>query len=459
MSVAACAAWLAGWGLPPGVAEVLAWVLVVVAPMLLVIAPVAGLATMAERKVAAAMQRRVGPNYTDAQGPLELLFFWRPRADRQAAARRVMALPGLGWLLAKARRAGLAQALADGVKTIAKEDLVPAAADPVVFRAAPTVALAGSFLAFAVVPVSQHWVMADLSVGVVYVSGVTGLVVVAMIMAGWGSNNKWSLLGGMRAVAQILSYEIPVVLAMAAVVTWCGTMSLSGITAAQYHEGWASFLGWNLVQHPLLAGAALLFLIGSLAECNRTPFDLAEAESELVSGFNTEYSGMRWVFFAMAEYIDMLLAGALFAVLFLGGYQSPLGEAAIAALPPAAEIVVHGLLLAAKVAGVVALFIWLRWTLPRFRIDQVMWLAWSKLVPAGLVILGGTVVLAVVAGPRPGDVVWGVLSAPGLPAWGLAGQAVAWVTIAVPVALLWRAVQRRRASAEHPVLRRLAGRT
>jgi NADH-quinone oxidoreductase subunit H len=444
MTIAAVTAWFAACGLPAWLAATTAYVLVVVLPIVAVVVPVAGLLTIAERKIAAAMQRRVGPNYTSAAGILELLLCFLPRPARQAAAQRLAHAPVLGWVLEKLRRAGLVQFLADGVKTIAKEDLVPAAADGVVFRAAPYLAMAGSFMAFAVIPIAAQVCMLDLSVGVVYVSGVTGLVVVGLLMAGWGSNNKWSLLGGMRAVAQIVSYEIPVVLAMATVVLWAGSMRMTDIVTHQGGYGVATFLGWNLLAHPFLAVAGVIFLIGSLAECNRTPFDLAEAESELVSGFNTEYSGMRWALFALAEYIDMILAGALFAVLFLGGYQSPIGDAWIAGLPVLAETAIHAAILGLKVLAVVGLFIWVRWTLPRFRIDQVMRLAWTRLVPIMLVCVAGTAVVITLTG--------------GQAAYGPLAQVATWAVVGIPGLIVYVILRQRSVAAEHPALRRLAGR-
>lgn len=440
-AIDALAAWLAAFGLPAWLAVPGATGLICLLPLLGFVVPLAVLGTMAERKVAAAMQRRLGPNQTSALGVFRLLFFFLPAPARQRAAQALMGLPLLRQSLQVLRRLGLVQLAADTAKTFAKEDLVPAGADALVFRAAPYLAVSGAFLAFAVLPFSARWVACDLSVGTVYVSGVTSLVLVGLVMAGWGSNNKWSLFGGVRAVAQIVSYEIPVALCIACVVVWCGSMSLVEITSAQARPGLLSFLGWNAFQHPALAVAALVFVIGSLAECNRTPFDLAEADSELVSGFNTEYSGMRWALFAMAEYVDMLLAGALLAVLFLGGYQSPIGEAWIAGLPLAAETAIHLAILLAKMMGVVAFFIWLRWTLPRLRMDQVMRLAWLRLVPSALACLLLTGLVAVFAAVR---------------GWGAAEQAVAWAGGLAILGLLLLAGRARREPV-HPAIRQLCG--
>jgi NADH-quinone oxidoreductase subunit H len=430
-SINALAAWF-GQFLPALPACLTAAAIIYAVPIVGVVLQLAGVATMAERKIAAAMQRRVGPNYTDARGliafVLALVMPWQKRDQRIALAERIAGLPVVKPLLQRARRLGLIQLAADGLKSIAKEDIIPDGADQPVFRAAPYLAVIGSILAFAVIPISQHWQMADLSVGVVYVSGVTGLVVVGLLMAGWGSNNKWAILGGMRAVAQIVSYEIPMVLCIAAVVLWSGTLGLHGIIAAQYHDGVLSALGWNLFQSPFFVVLAVVWVIATLAECNRTPFDLAEADSELVAGFNTEYSGMRWVLFALSEYIDMFLAGALFAVLFLGGYQSPVGDAWITALPPVAETLIHGSILLGKTIALILFFIWLRWTLPRFRLDQVMRLAWTKLTPIALVCLVALAVTQVLAaGPANSASTYGRIPVPSGPAHGLAVQGLSWL--------------------------------
>lgn len=451
--------WLAGF-VPGSLATVIAAFVIYILPFLAVVLPIAGLATLVERKVAAAMQRRVGPNHVRADGLIALAVgltcFWMDQRQRAALVARIMRLPVLGWMLEKARRLGLIQLAADGVKSIAKEDILPADADAVVFRAAPYLAIAGSLLAFVVLPVSQHWGMADLSVGAVYVEGVTGLVVVGLLMAGWGSNNKWSLFGGMRAVALIVSYEIPLTIAIGAVALWCGTLSLTQMVVAQYQPGIFSFLGWNLFQSPFLLALAVIWVIASLAECNRTPFDLAEADSELVAGFNTEYSGMRWVLFALAEYIDMFLAGALFAVLFLGGYQSPIGEEWIVALPMPIETALHGGILMAKISAMILFMIWLRWTLPRFRLDQAMTLAWTRLVPIALVCLVALAVAAVVAGRGADAVTYGrFTTAAGVTVDGVS-QLMGWLVGGglLVVLVLWA---RRSKAKLPPELNRLTG--
>lgn len=441
-SLLATAAWIGSWGLPGWLALGIAAALFYAAPLFAVVLPIAGLGQIFERKIAAAMQRRVGPSTTGIGGVLRLVVNlalpWKAKADCDRLAARLTAFGPVALADRILTRTGVAQLAADGVKMIGKEDLVPAGIDGWLFRAAPYLAIAGAFLPFVVVPWSQHLVAADLSIGLVWVAAAGGLTAVAILLAGWGSNNKWTLLGGMRAVAQIVSYEIPVGLCVAAVAMWCGTLSLQQMVAAQYHPGALSFLGWNLVQSPFMVILAGTFYLAAIAECQRTPFDTAEAESELVSGFNTEMSGLRWGMFAMAEYTETFLIGALFAVLFLGGYQSPIGEQWILSLPPLAETLVHVAIMTAKCLLAIWVMMWIRWTLPRFRIDQVMRLAWLKLVPLALVCLFG-LALTMLLGARIEQVAYGrLLSAPSaqLPpaawalSWALAGGAIVALVVA-----------------------------
>lgn len=307
-AVDALAQWLAGSGKPGWFAVLLAAITVWVLPMLLVIFPIASLGQIFERKIAAAIQRRVGPNSVGLDGPLRfafrMLLCFLPRTTQDKAFATFTNLPGIRQFLRIAKSLGLGQLAADGVKMLGKEDLIPAGADGIVFRLAPYLALTGAFLPFCVVPFAHHLVMLEVPVGALYAIAVSGVTVMALKMAGWGSGSKWSMLGGMRAVAQLVSYEIPVGLAVAGVVLWCGTMDLHAIVGQQYHSGVFSLLGWNLLQSPFLLLLACVLFFGGLAECQRTPFDMAEAESELVSGFNIEYSGLRWGMFAMAEYRD-----------------------------------------------------------------------------------------------------------------------------------------------------------
>jgi NADH-quinone oxidoreductase subunit H len=369
----------------------------------------------------------------------------------------VTSLPGVRQFLRIAKSLGLGQLVADGVKMLGKEDMVPAGADGLVFRLAPYLALCGAFLPFCVVPFAHHLVMLEVPVGALFAIAMSGITVLALKMAGWGSGNKWSLLGGMRAVAQLVSYEIPVGLAVAGVVLWSGTLDLHAIVGQQYRPGVFTVLGWNAVQSPfLLLLGGLLFFAG-LAECQRTPFDMAEAESELVSGFNTEYSGLRWGMFAMAEYTEMLLVGALVATLFLGGYQSPVGEQWLVGLPVFVETVLHLSIFVAKVLASFLFMMWIRWTLPRFRVDQVMRLCWLTLVPLALLGLFGIALTLLCAGGAADGDAYGRLEPRLRPDLGVAGHLVGWAVPLLIGALVVRAARRKHGQM-HPALRQLTGR-
>ena len=238
------------------------------------------LAGYVERRVAGRIQSRIGPNRVGPQGIL--------------------------------------QSLADGIKVFLKEDIVPTAADPILFRIAPYFVFIGMFLAFAAIPFSAQWVIADFNLGIFYLLACEALVVIGIVMSGWASNNKWSLLGGMRGAAQIVSYEVPVSLTILMIVLWCGTMDIQQIILSQGAMPW----NWHVFQNPFLFIGFFVFFIGSLAEGNRMPFDMPEAESELVSGYNTEYSGFRFVIFFFAEFANLYLIGAIVTILFLGGWQA-----------------------------------------------------------------------------------------------------------------------------------------
>jgi NADH-quinone oxidoreductase subunit H len=435
-----------------GIAIVAIWVL----PVLAVVFPVAAVGQIIERKVAAAMQRRLGPNTVGVDGIVRLVvritlpFLARAAQDRLVV--RISSLPGMSLI----RALGLGQLAADGVKMIGKEDIIPAGTDGLVFRCAPYIALTGAFLPFAVIPFAQNVVALEVPVGALYAIAVSGVTVMGLLMAGWGSGNKFSLLGGMRAVAQVVSYEIPVGLAIAGVVLWAGTMDMHAIVAQQYNASWLSFLGWNVCQSPFLALLACILFFAGLAECQRTPFDMSEADSELVSGFNTEYSGLRWGMFAMAEYTEMCLVGAMLATLFLGGYQSPIGENWIISQPAWLETILHLGILLAKFTAVVVLMVWIRWTLPRFRVDQVMRLCWLTLVPLCLVALFGLALTMLLAGGASPGPAYGRL--PAMLHLNLTplGHALAWgVPLLIGAALV--IVARRAREQVHPALKQLTG--
>ena len=280
---------------------------------------------------------------------------------------------------------GILQFLADGVKLVLKEDIIPAKADRFLFKLAPYFVFVGSFAAFVVVPFGVGLTAADLNIGVYYVMAVTSLVVVGVLLAGWSSNNKWALLGGMRAAAQIVSYEIPVGMALLPAVLVAGSLSLQDIVRSQ--GGLLGIFGWNLFHNPFSFFSFLLYFTAAQAETNQTPFDLPEAESELVSGYNVEYSGIRFGLFFLAEFGDMFIVAALATACFLGGWQVPFFNAA--ALPPVwGNLLSLGVFLA-KAFLMVLVMMWVRWTLPRLRVDQLMRMSWKYMVPLTFVNLLG----------------------------------------------------------------------
>ncbi len=260
---------------------------------------------------------------------------------------------------------GLLQPLADVIKLLQKEDIVPEGADRALFDAAPVLAVLFSLGAAAVVPFSRSVVAADLDVGLLYILAVGGLTVIPTFAAGWGSRNKFALLGGMRAIAQSVSYGVPLVLAAMVPVILAGTLRVSGIVAFQAGHHW-------LVVWPFFLGlpAFLVFFLALLAESNRIPFDIPEAESELVAGVTTEYTGAKFTLFYMGEYLHTLIGSAIAAALFFGGWDGPFR-------PGLAWMV-------AKTLGLFVLVYWVRWSLLRFRADQLMKLCWKRLTPLGV---------------------------------------------------------------------------
>lgn len=297
----------------------------------------------AEMKLSAKMQNRVGPYFAGGR--------W-------------------GW----------AQLIADGVKFFQKEDLIPADADRTVFKTAPIWVLVGTVALFVVIPFGPGLIFRDLSVGVFYALAISSISTIGVLMAGWSSANKYSLMGGLRAAGQLIAYELPLVLAVVGSVLLAGTMSMSGIVEAQIEAGYPyiifQFVGFGI------------FMIAALAELTRIPFDMPIAESELVMGYLTEYSGFRFLFFFLAEFANMFTMSAIAATLFLGGYWLPgLSEGQLAYLGP--------IILMTKVFVLVFAMIWFRWTFPRFREDQLQTLAWKWLVPIAVVNIMVTAVLKV----------------------------------------------------------------
>ncbi len=308
---------------------------------------------------------------------------------------------------------GLAQTIADLLKLLQKEDIIPAKAERILFKSAPLVIFVSVFAGFVMLPLSSTWSGAKLSSGVFFLLAIISLDVIGILMAGWGSNNKYSVLGTMRSAAQIVSYEVPMGLSVLGVCMFCQSLDLQQISLAQgihstspkylfdipalgidvHNVG--GFIAWNIFRMPLLLIVWVIFFIASLAECNRAPFDLPEAESELVAGFHTEYSGFRWAVIMLAEYAMMLLVSILGAVLFFGSWNTPLPNMGALRLatwtsgePGSLASTCWGIFwLMSKSLLFVSIQMWVRWTYPRLRVDQLMNLSWKYLTPFALAMV------------------------------------------------------------------------
>jgi|TARA_B100000508_G_scaffold29480_1_gene22286 NADH-quinone oxidoreductase subunit H len=327
--------------------DLLGFTIIVVKVLVVFAATMLGVLVMiyAERRVSAFMQDRVGPNRVGPKGVL--------------------------------------QPIADGIKFLMKEDLVPERVDKPIFILAPAILLIPALMTFAVIPFGSPinlfgreiaLQVADVNVGILYVLALTSISVYGIVLAGWSSNNKYSLLGGLRSSAQLISYELAMGLAVVSIILLAGSLRLNDIITDQQ----GSFLSWNIFRQPL---AFLIFLIAVYAETNRLPFDLSEAEQELVGGYHTEYSSMKFAMFFMAEYANMITAAALTVTLFFGGWDVPLLDEGSLGLFGALLSVLSFIL---KVAFFLFLFIWVRWTFPRFRYDQLMRLGWKVMLPLAL---------------------------------------------------------------------------
>ncbi len=258
---------------------------------------------------------------------------------------------------------GLLQTVADAIKLLSKELIIPSHASKFLYLLAPVLVFAPILSTFLVIPLADHTIIRDLNVGFVFIFSLTNISFIGIFIAGWSSNNKYALMGSMRAVAQNISYEIPLMIATMGVVMLSGTLKLSDIVIAQSH-------GWFLFLQPI---AFVIFFCASLAEANRAPFDIPEAESELVAGFHTEYSGMRFALFFLGEYTAVFVSASIAASLFLGGWQGPL-------LPGPVWLMI-------KIYAIVFVVMWVRWTFPRLRSDQLMNFAWKVLIPIGILNL------------------------------------------------------------------------
>ena len=273
---------------------------------------------------------------------------------------------------------GVLQSFADGLKLVFKEDIIVTGADRFLFKLAPFIVVMGAFAGFAVLPwgvlpSGEGLVVSDLNIGLLYVIAISSFGAIGVLMAGWASNNKYALFGGMRSAAQMVSYEIPIAIIILAVVTQVGSLNLQEVITAQ-QGGFGSFTNWFIFRmYGLYAIAFVIFFICGLAETNRNPFDIPEAESELVAGFHTEYSGIRFAMFFLAEYAAMFLVAGLAVVLFLGGWVGPFFDGPLTFF--------------IKTLILVFVQMWLRWTLPRLRVDQMMAVCWKYLIPIAFVIL------------------------------------------------------------------------
>jgi len=326
------------------------WMLVIALVILGFILTAVLFIILALRKIMGAIQSRIGPNRVG--GPF-----------------------GIG------RRWGMGQTVADALKLFIKEDVVPANADKGLFWAAPVLAFVPAYMVYLVIPFGNKLIARDLNVGIIYISAVTSLEVLGIILGGWASNNKYSLLGTFRSAAHLVSYEVPLVLAMLGPVILTGSLRMQDIVRAQDQYGWFWFLGG----FQLLALVA--YLPSAMAEVALTPFDIVEAESELVAGFNTEYSGMKFAFFFLAEFANMFTLSAIATTLFFGGWLAPWP---LKLIPWMKTPLVSLFWFMVKSLTFLFFLMWVRSTLPRVRIDQLMNLCWKFLLPVALLNIAWT---------------------------------------------------------------------
>jgi NADH-quinone oxidoreductase subunit H len=297
---------------------------------------------------------------------------------------------------------GSMQTIADILKMLQKELITPLAADKLLFMMAPAIIFIAVYLGFAALPWGPGLAPANLNLGLYYIFAVLSIETLGILMAGWGSNNKYSILGAMRSAAQIISYEIPAGFAIISVVMVSQTLNLQGIALQQgvlstekisFAGFWdvtniGGIFAWNIFRAPHLAIAFVIYFIASLAESNRAPFDIPEAESELVAGFHTEYTGMRFAFVFLAEYSMMFLVSMFGVVLFLGAWNTPLANLGSVQLATWTTGAAWGILwILLKTLALVGVQMWIRWTLPRFRVDQLMNFCWKVLTPAAFVCM------------------------------------------------------------------------
>ncbi|MCO5248928.1 MAG: NADH-quinone oxidoreductase subunit NuoH [Chitinophagales bacterium] len=334
---------------------------IIVLVVFVVTLSIAAYSTYGERKVAAFLQDRIGPNMAGPYG------IWQP--------------------------------LADGLKMFMKEDFVPAAANKFLYHIGPGLSMLTALMVSAVIPWGKSLIIGDgeasvqvtdINVGILYVLGVVSLGVYGVMIGGWASNNKYSLMGALRASSQMISYELPMGLSLIALVMTTGTLSFNEIAAQQ--SGWNG-MEWNIFYQPL---GFIIFIVCAFAEANRTPFDLPECEAELVGGYHTEYSSMKLGFYLFSEYAHMFVSSAIIATLYFGGYNFPGINTLYEIMPHNVVTAISIGVLMIKTLFFIFLFMWVRWTIPRFRYDQLMDLGWKKLVPlaiANIVLTAGIVLL------------------------------------------------------------------
>ena len=321
----------------------------------LIMAVNALIAVYFERKISAFMQDRLGPMEVGIFGFKGGKKFW----------------------------GGIGQTLADAIKLLVKEDILPNNADKFLMILAPFIIFTGAFLTFIGLPFAQNIVISDFNIGIFYIFAMSSIGVIGVILAGWSSNNKWSLYGSMRAAAQIISYEIPIGLSLLLVVLVTGSLHLGDIVQ------WQADHRWFIFHSPFTFLAFFIFYISTIAETNRTPFDIPEAESELVAGWMTEYSGFRWALFFLSEYANMLIVSIVASIVFLGGWLSPLQ---IFNIFPDSWLILDGPAMGLfwilfKAVILIFIMMWIRWTFPRLRVDQLMYLCWKIFIPFALVNL------------------------------------------------------------------------
>jgi NADH-quinone oxidoreductase subunit H len=293
-------------------------------------------------------------------------------------------------------RFGWLQTIADGIKLLVKEDIIPGSADPMLFRLGPYIAFCGSFLAFVALPFGDGIVARQMNIAVFFMLAVMSTEVFGIILAGYGSGSKWSLFGGMREAAQMVSYEVPMAICVLIPVIVTGTMNLNRIGQEQSGPFW----NWLIFHDPFTFCAFWTYFTCATASCKRAPFDLAEAESELVAGFHTEYSGLRWSFFFMAEYASMFAVSGIAIMLFLGGWNlGVLPWPATEKLGPVLGNILNVVVFIVKGWALVFVMMWVRWTLPRLRIDQVMMTCLKYLLPISCVLLAGVSIWQVAVVP------------------------------------------------------------